>query len=62
MTVDRLGPVAYTGPMSSHLEVRTQGTNEGTTGTCKECNSFWYDNIIDGLCPDCLLIFAHEGE
>lgn len=46
--------------MSSHLEIRVQGRNEGVTGSCKECHAFWYDNIEDGYCPDCLLMFACE--
>ncbi len=46
--------------MTSTENVRIHPTNEGTDGSCRECGSWWYSNIIDGYCPDCLLMFAAE--
>ena len=47
--------------MSSHLEIRIDTPNDGEDGTCRECGSFWYDNIdSEGYCPECNARAAHE--
>lgn len=57
----RLAAWVYPGHMSSHLDTPVLPTDDGSTGSCVECNAFWYDGLDSlGYCPECVARITHE--